>query len=374
MDLGHAPAPALSVTAPPGQQGRGTVGTLPAAVVVADLNHNGILDLVIANKGSRDVSVLLGREDGTFADEMRFPTGGKGPDALLTGDFNGDGHLDLATVAFENSEVLVLLGKGDGTFHSPVPAAQENLDLVPETRPLHASRHELFPRGEERQGGVAEPTLTQPFSGGNGPHLTGAFLSHTENGLALDGGGDGQEPVVLPASLDMPAPLARSEGQRPPLADVLVVAGPGFTTEMELLSPWGEHRNGQGGSPLLRPPSDAPPEGHVFRSSAVGGGPQSANGPMDEPASSAFRMDREDLLSPNRLDAVSGRHDAAAPPLGSTDQEEQTPPPDRDAVPGPASASSRESAAGAFFCALLAFSLWLSSSQTEKEPGGRPPC
>jgi hypothetical protein len=84
-------------------------------------------------------------------------------------------------------------------------------------------------------------------------------------------------------------------------------------------------------------------------------------------------MDREDLLSPNRLDAPSGRHDAA-PPLGSTDQEEQTPPPDRDAVLGPASASSRESAVGAFFCALLAFGLWLSSPRTEKEPAGRARC
>ena len=42
------------------------VGTHPQAVVTADFNNDGQLDLMTANEGSNSVSVLLGNGDGTF--------------------------------------------------------------------------------------------------------------------------------------------------------------------------------------------------------------------------------------------------------------------------------------------------------------------
>jgi hypothetical protein len=41
------------------------------------------------------------------------------PIAVVTADFNGDGHLDLATTSFWGAnDVSVLLGNGDGTFQA----------------------------------------------------------------------------------------------------------------------------------------------------------------------------------------------------------------------------------------------------------------
>ena len=88
-------------------------GTNPQAIVSADFNGDGTLDLVTANYNSGNVSVLLGNAGGTFQTAQNSPTG-SGPLSVAVGDFNADGKLDLATA--NAGDVSVLLGNGDGTF------------------------------------------------------------------------------------------------------------------------------------------------------------------------------------------------------------------------------------------------------------------
>ena len=45
---------------------------------------------------------------------------GTAPQSVIVADFNGDGNLDLATANYYSSNVSVLLGKGDGTFEAAV--------------------------------------------------------------------------------------------------------------------------------------------------------------------------------------------------------------------------------------------------------------
>lgn len=94
-----------------------TVGLEPQVVIAADFNHDGILDLATADFSSPDVSILLGRGDGTFRQAHQLSTT-LGPSALGVGDFNGDGNLDLAVTEYglNSSELAIFLGKGDGTF------------------------------------------------------------------------------------------------------------------------------------------------------------------------------------------------------------------------------------------------------------------
>ena len=71
-------------------------------MAVADLNHDGIPDLVIANEGdefvtSNDVSVLVGRGDGTFAAERRFTWCRGLTQSVVVADVNHDGIPDLVT-------------------------------------------------------------------------------------------------------------------------------------------------------------------------------------------------------------------------------------------------------------------------------------
>jgi hypothetical protein len=95
------------------------VGTSPEAVAIGDFNHDGVLDLATANFGSNDVSVLLGKGDGTFASAVNY-NAGSAPDSVIAGDFRHDGILDLAEANAYSDNVSVLLGNGDGTFKAPV--------------------------------------------------------------------------------------------------------------------------------------------------------------------------------------------------------------------------------------------------------------
>jgi hypothetical protein len=89
--------------------------------VLADLTGNGVLDLIVPDYTSGQVSVLLGRGDGTFYPERRFDAV-LGAASVAAGDFNGDGIPDLAVLSRVpgSATVAVLYGRGDGTFLPPV--------------------------------------------------------------------------------------------------------------------------------------------------------------------------------------------------------------------------------------------------------------
>ena len=91
------------------------VGSSPKSVAVGDLNHDGILDIVVANSGSNDISVLLGLSNGGFSIQTRFGVG-QSPESLVIGDINGDGVLDIVTANSGSNDVSILLGQGDGSF------------------------------------------------------------------------------------------------------------------------------------------------------------------------------------------------------------------------------------------------------------------
>jgi hypothetical protein len=93
------------------------VGAHPSALAVADFNGDGILDLAVANEAGNDVSLLIGRTDGTFESAQHF-NAGLGPRSLVAADFNGDGFADLAVADFAGNGVTVLLGDGTGALHN----------------------------------------------------------------------------------------------------------------------------------------------------------------------------------------------------------------------------------------------------------------
>ena len=72
------------------------VDTNPESVLVADLNADGHADLVSANYAPDNVSVLLGKGDGTFHPQQRYGTG-IGPIHTVAADLDGDRVLDLAS-------------------------------------------------------------------------------------------------------------------------------------------------------------------------------------------------------------------------------------------------------------------------------------
>ena len=94
-------------------------GKTPTSVKVADLNGDMKLDLVTANGGSKDGSVLLGDGLGTFGAATSFKTLGTTPRDLVIGDFNKDTKLDLVVANAGSKNVSFLQGDGSGTFPTP---------------------------------------------------------------------------------------------------------------------------------------------------------------------------------------------------------------------------------------------------------------
>lgn len=94
----------------------------PLDFAIGDFNHDGKLDLAIANGNSGTVGVLLGNGDGTFGNFASYPVTGFGPQSVTAADLNGDGFLDLLVPAITDGPgaVGILLANNDssGTFQS----------------------------------------------------------------------------------------------------------------------------------------------------------------------------------------------------------------------------------------------------------------
>ena len=95
------------------------VGSKPNSLITADFDGDGKLDLATANAdaGAGNLSLLLGKGDGTFSNRtLSDRSQGKEPFAVATGDFDGDGKLDLATVEGRSSTLTLLFGDSKGNF------------------------------------------------------------------------------------------------------------------------------------------------------------------------------------------------------------------------------------------------------------------
>ncbi len=150
-------------------------------VVTADLNGDGLSDLVIADGGSQKASVYLSNGDGTFTKGPGTPVGLNGATGLTTGDFNGDGKLDLALSLYgASSQVAVFLGNGDGSFQANPLLASSTIGTTPF----------LFTTGDFNGDGIADLLL--------GAQINGATIS------LLQGKGDGTFSEISVGSAGLP--------------------------------------------------------------------------------------------------------------------------------------------------------------------------
>ena len=89
----------------------------PRSLVVADLNNDQRLDMIAANQLSHDLSILLQYNRGALKNEETYASGGGSRLRFITvGDVNADTHQDIIVANYGTNDVNVLLGRGDGSF------------------------------------------------------------------------------------------------------------------------------------------------------------------------------------------------------------------------------------------------------------------
>ena len=176
-------------------------GDSPGDIVAADIDGDGIVDLVTGNSNifygfpGDGISVLLGQPNGSFLPTMPIETE-NAISSIVAADFNGDGIVDLAgseSIPYLGSDlVLVWLGTGDGRFidapsikigNRPVVGdfnGDSNVDLV----------------------GVSNGVMTVTLGNGDGTFVTVYsfdFMANNVLSIAVaDLDGDGIEDISVP--------------------------------------------------------------------------------------------------------------------------------------------------------------------------------
>ncbi len=90
-------------------------GQSETAIEAADVNEDGILDLVMGALDSEEILIWLGDGQGSFAFRTSFDALGKSW-MIGTGDLNGDGHVDITSANSQTNNASVFFGDGHGFF------------------------------------------------------------------------------------------------------------------------------------------------------------------------------------------------------------------------------------------------------------------
>jgi hypothetical protein len=95
-----------------------TVGSGSQGIHYADFDEDGNMDIITANAGSNNFSLLTGLGNGYFNSPVNFSTQ-VSPRSVYSVDVNNDTHFDVLAANYTSGTISVYLGDGSGGFSAP---------------------------------------------------------------------------------------------------------------------------------------------------------------------------------------------------------------------------------------------------------------
>ncbi len=103
-----------------------TVGSIPRGVAVVDADGDGDTDIINTNSGGAGNLTLLRNDgNGNFAAAIPIEGGGTGEFALAAADMNNDGLLDVVSGSQSSQQITVVLADGNGGFVAQTPQSAD---------------------------------------------------------------------------------------------------------------------------------------------------------------------------------------------------------------------------------------------------------
>lgn len=182
----------------------------PAALVSADFNGDGKLDVAVVQQTNNSVAILLGNGSGDFSQASQIDVG-QNPSAIAAGDFNQDGKIDLVVANRDSNSISILINTGAGSFvrtadiatgtaPSAVVAAKLNNDATVDIAVANSGDDNVFVYAGNGTGGFTkqsrviavgddpEAMVVSPTLGGN---------SNSRNDLAVVNQGSNNVSVLI---------------------------------------------------------------------------------------------------------------------------------------------------------------------------------
>ena len=130
------------------------VGTDPHDLVMQDLNADGLDDVLVGNRGSNTISVMIGASDDALNDQQIFEVG-QSPQSLTALDYDNDGDLDLAVRTLDGLESLAAVS----VYRNDLESGDADLTLSLE-QTLHSGEVVLLLGAGDLDGDTADDLVS----------------------------------------------------------------------------------------------------------------------------------------------------------------------------------------------------------------------
>jgi hypothetical protein len=167
-------------------------------IATGDFNRDGLID--VAKRSSYSIDISLGVEGGGFRPFDSFAVNHSYGGAVRSADLNGDGILDLV---IDGGNLSILLGRGDGTFDPAFEAESDGASAIP-LQLVDVNRDGKMDAIVLLQGGSAGDGFAVFFGDGSGKlvYNPSSFIARAGSGPQNVGDFDGDGKVdILDQSL-----------------------------------------------------------------------------------------------------------------------------------------------------------------------------